>query len=59
MTTHIWIDTQTGTWGSNPEKIVLVSASEDDLEFLEGASDGEIIRFGKECLTGDRKAARA
>jgi hypothetical protein len=57
---RVWIDTLTGTWGTNVEDLVIVDLvhqaeldsdpDEDEyslLAFLEGASDSEICTFGK------------
>lgn len=43
---NIWIDTQTGTWGHLVD-IAVCSVTEDDLDFLDHASDSEIQSFGE------------
>jgi hypothetical protein len=40
----IYIDTQGAVWG-DASRIVIVEASEEDLDFLDNASDEEIIFF--------------
>lgn len=44
---HIWIDTDTGTWG-NAQDIVILDVDEVDLVDLGQMSDTDIIRFGQE-----------
>lgn len=41
----IWIDTKTGTWGDQSD-LRLLELPEDELVFLDGMSDSELIEFG-------------
>ena len=50
----VWIDTDSGTWGSmENDSLVVVEVTEEQVAFLGGASDTEIGEFGVDSvLTG-------
>ena len=45
---QIWIDADTGTWGSNVDRLMLVDLSEDQVEALDEKTDTEIMDIAAE-----------
>lgn len=42
----IYIDTETGSWGTAEKELVVFDAEDEECEMLMGMSDSEVCRWG-------------